>query len=202
LRETGSLHWISACGIVDVDDRQPDEVAEWEAAGVWCMPLREIENVYYIEPILAAIAGDVAKTHTHETPAQILDNMHAAALGGLLPNVLDHLALRSADARCRAALRQQFESLPPITPTTPTINLAATPDVGGERQTLEQLKADGDLSRIVERYSIRDTPIPARIAKAAHFSSASDYRLYVRRLLRENGDLRQQVADVVASLPV
>ena len=107
LRGAGDVHWVSAWGIVDNDQRSAEDVARLKDAGVWALSHYSVESLYYHPKIIARVAerqagvtGGDARTLTETA----ITNAIAAAKAQR-----DHLV---ASAVVRSARNKVLEGLP------------------------------------------------------------------------------------------
>ncbi|WP_419847324.1 AAA family ATPase [Candidatus Poriferisocius sp.] len=57
VRSESELHWLEVYGLIDGDTRTPEETADLEAQGIFALPLRAVESIYYGKEMREAIAS-------------------------------------------------------------------------------------------------------------------------------------------------
>lgn len=101
LREAGDIHWVSAWGIVDNDQRNAEDMARLKDAGVWALSHYSVESFYYHPKIIARVAERQA-TVTGDDAATLAQNATTNAIAAAKAQC-DHLVksavLRSARSR-------------------------------------------------------------------------------------------------------
>ena len=62
LRDSQSHHWLNARGVVDGDGRTEVEKSSLHARGILALPVSEVENLYYSDAVMRAVAARQAAT--------------------------------------------------------------------------------------------------------------------------------------------
>ena len=123
LRSAEGMHWIAAWGIVDNDQRSPNDISRLRAAGVWALTHYSVESLYYHPKIIervakrqAALTGGnsavlVKNALTEAVAAAKLQKDHlvtSAVLRIARDKVLNELPTRD-DVTCGGALKVEVD---------------------------------------------------------------------------------------------
>jgi hypothetical protein len=83
-RRLKSMHGIDCYGIIDLDYRDPQQVASLQANGVYVLDTQEMENLLLAEPVLYLVAVHAhASSMIADTPDQIVEKVKAFIFGTL-----------------------------------------------------------------------------------------------------------------------
>lgn len=171
LRDSAAHHWITAAGIVDGDGRSADEREALRAKGVVALPVAEVENLYYVEDVLAAIAAKQSATLGRPV-SDLVSRAKAAGLDSLAATgTLDRLARALALGQVQRALVEHF---PTEIGNDPVVVAVESP-LAQRLSRLNSLLAAADYEALVDEVPIRDTAFRARVAMALGFQHFRDY---------------------------
>lgn len=196
LANSQAHHWLEARGIVDGDERDSDERAILFQKGILALPVSEIENLYYSEVVVRAVAqmqalqlelssGDLV----HEVQSRGIDLFRRA-------NIVERLANKFAIARVRKRVLEQIPR--EVDPADSRLQISVDHSYEEIRSELNALVDAGDLFTLSLRAPIRDVGFPTVVAKALHFESSSDYEARARSLLRADAELAGALRELVA----
>ena len=79
-RSSADLHWLEVWGLIDGDTRIPLEVADLKTRGVFVLPLRGVESLYYGSEIRDTLVRQQAK-HLDQSPEDMSSRAQHAVLG-------------------------------------------------------------------------------------------------------------------------
>jgi hypothetical protein len=199
LRASQSHHWLSARGVVDGDWRTEEEKASLHARGILALPVSEVENLYYSDAVMKAVAARQAES-VDETPAALIILARAAALKALR----DHGAPeRLAEALALAASRRRvLEELPTSIDTSSTSVTVSFPSPYPEiRSRIAALLDLDDLDGLIRLVPIRDTALRGRVAHALRFQNIADYEAAARARIRKDEILAAEIRALVGPMP-
>ncbi|MCE9547745.1 MAG: ATP-binding protein, partial [Planctomycetia bacterium] len=153
LRGVRDIHWVTAWGIVDNDQRSDDDVARLREVGVWALSHYSVESLYYHPKIIvrlaerqAAVTGSNASTLAQTAISNAIAEAKAQR---------DHLV---ASAVLRSAWNKVLEGLPTRkviqagTPLNIQVDLAALRET--EEKRFDMLISAADWDGLLARYPV------------------------------------------------
>lgn len=186
LRSADDVHWISAWGIVDSDQRGVDDMASLKQAGVWALSHYSVESLYYHSSIINQIAQRQAEVFGADAGA-----LCAKAITGAVSAVKaqrDHFV---TSAVVRSARKEVLAGLPTRK------GLSAAPSsfkVEVDMQALreaEEVRFDGfvaalDWDGLLARYPLRESSAFGRVVDGLKLKDKAIYQASVLKLLQDN----------------
>ena len=203
LRGAGDVHWVSAWGIIDNDQRSVEDVARLKDSGVWALSHYSIESFYYHPKIIARIAerqagviGGDAKTLSQTATTDAIAAGKAQR---------DHLV---ASAVLRSARNKVLEGLPNRkdiqagTALQVHVDVAALRDA--EEKRFDALISAADWDGLLTRYPLRESSAFDRVIDGLKITDQATYQSAVLKLLQDDSaamsDLRNLLGDLYASV--
>lgn len=199
IRGAGELHWLHAFGIVDTDRRTQADIDRLKANGIYALSVFSVESIYY-QPEVQRRVAERHSSVTGEDAHTRLANAKSAALDAVKPHV-QRLSRRAVEKAIREDILRRLPGQPEIAAGTPvniSINVAAV--VGAESTRLQQSIDAGNLSEILARYSVRETPALTAIANRLGFQSREQYEGAVRKLLMDDDEALTFVRSLFGTL--
>ncbi len=199
IRDSSSVAWVQAYGIVDQDQLTIEQKADLAQKGVFALSAYSVESLYYHPTIIEAIAerqGNVIGVST--------ENMLSRAWDGLLTAVSSH-ASRLAARMTEQAIRDQISLQMPDWKSIQEgaiVEISVNPQ-SAYQEELAQLQrwiASREINKIVARYPIRETEALAAIVNALHLRR-DDYESAVRKLVIEVADIKTLLMGHFGGLP-
>lgn len=199
IRDAGDLHWLHAFGIVDNDSRTQEDIDRLKAKGVYAVSVFSVESIYYHPDIQRRIAERYAAVTGEDATAR-LANAHKAAIDAITPHVR-RLSERVIEHTIR---KEIFNNLPQrkeiaaAEPINISINVAEflTTECGRLQEYLNAF----NLSTIIARYPIRETPALTEIANKLGFQNRAQYEGAVRKLLMDDNEALTFVKSLFGTL--
>jgi len=199
LRASQSHHWVNARGVVDGDGRTGGEKSSLDARGILALPVSEVENLYYSNAVMKAVAARQAES-MDETPVTLINQARTAALKALR----DHGAPeRLAEALALVVSRRRvLEELPTSIDTTSTTVTVSVPSPYPEiLSKIVALLDSDDLDGLIRLVPVRDTALRAQVARSLRFQKPADYETAARVRIREDAVLAAEVRALVGPMP-
>jgi len=203
LRGASDLHWVSAWGIVDNDQRTDEDVARLKDAGVWALSHYSVESLYYHPKIIARVAKRhaVVTGGDETTLAQNATNDAIAAANAHR----DHLV---TSAVLRSARNKVLEGLPNRKDVQAGTALQVQVDVAALRATEEKrfdaLISAADWDGLLTRYPLRESSAFDGVVNGLKIKDRATYQGAVLKLLQDDltavSDLRNLLDDLHASV--
>jgi ABC-type cobalamin/Fe3+-siderophores transport system ATPase subunit len=199
LRGAADIHWVSAWGIVDNDQRIPDGIARLKNAGVWALPHYSVEALYYHPKIIeriaerqtAVIGGDSAEL------AKAAIHVATAATKQQREHLVESAVLRSARTSVLARLPEKA-SVQAATPVTISVDIAALKQAEAIR--FDALVAAEDWDGLLTRYPLRETSALDRIVHGLKIKDRATYHAAVLKLLQDDPAALKDLRDLLGGL--
>jgi ABC-type lipoprotein export system ATPase subunit len=200
IRACAELHWLHAFAIIDNDGRTQAEIDALKTRGVYALPVFCVESIYYHPGIQDRVARRHA-TITGEQAAERLAAAKTAALSAIRPH-LQRLSERAVERTLREQIFQQMPGRDQIAAGAPiNVTLDVPAVVAAERARLQTALDAGDLTAIVSRYSVRETPALVQIATNLGFQDRAQYEGAVCKLLMDDSAALAFVKTLFGTLP-
>ncbi|KQW30946.1 hypothetical protein ASE36_01220 [Rhizobium sp. Root274] len=199
IRDAQSLHRLHAFGIVDNDRRTEANINELKDKGVYAVPVYAVESLYYHDDVLQRLAAR-QQTLTGADAVQSLELAKSSAIDAILPHI-KRLSERVVEASIRQDLMSKLPKRADIAHAQPlnvTIDVPAV--VAAEVSRLTEACKAADLTAVIARYPVRETPALDRIATSLGFQGRSQYESAVRRLLMDDGAALAVLQNLFATL--
>jgi ABC-type cobalamin/Fe3+-siderophores transport system ATPase subunit len=199
LRGAAGMHWVSAWGIIDNDQRSPEDVARLRTAGVWALPHYSVEGFYYHPKVLARIA---------ERQAALLGGTATALLKPALASAVTSAKLQKehlvAGAILRLARRKVLTGLPTRETIVQGAVLRVEVDIAA-LHTAEEIHFDGlisaaDWEGLLTRYPLRESKAFDAIVTALKFPDKNTYRAAALKLLQDEPAAVAELRDLLGDL--
>ncbi len=199
LRGAGEVHWISAWGIIDNDQRDADDLARLKAAGIWALSHYSVESLYYHPKIIARVAqrqASIIGTDATELSQSALTTAIAAAADSR-----DHLV---TSAVLRAARKEIIRNLPNRKEINRKETLSVEVDLASLR-TAEQSRFDTFLSEadwdsLLTRYPLRESSAFDRVVDALKFRDRATYQAAVLKLVQDETTAVEELRSLLGDL--
>ena len=195
IRDADDIHWLDAFGIIDNDRRTSDDLSRLKAKGVYAVAVYSVESIYYHPEIQRRVVERAAAV-TGESASTRLDNAKVSALALITPHA-QRLSERTAEKVLREQFFQHLPTRKDISKAAPiNVNIDVNYVVTHELERFQESLNNSDLSTLIERYPIRETPALAEIATKLGFQNRMQYESAVRKLLIDD----QEALNFVRSL--
>jgi ABC-type lipoprotein export system ATPase subunit len=199
LRSAEGMHWISAWGIVDNDQRSTEDIARLHSAGVWALPHYSVESFYYHPIVIERLAkrqatligGDAASL----VSAALAEGIAAAE------GQKEHLV---TGAVLRSVRRQILAGLPTRDTITQSSTLKVEVDIAALRATEESrfdnFVATADWDGLLTRYPMRESNAFDRIVQALKLPDKATYKSAVLKLLQDEPAALTELRNLLSDL--
>jgi hypothetical protein len=205
LRGAGDIHWVSAWGIVDNDQRSHKDVARLKDAGVWALSHYSVESFYYHPKIIARVAERQAGV-TGVDATRLAETAAANAIAAAKTQ-RDHLI---ASAVLRSARNKVLDGLPNSKDLQAGTAIKIDVDVAAlraaEEKRFDALISAADWDGLLTRYPLRESSAFDRAVDGLKIKDRATYQGAVLKLLQDDpaavSDLRNLLGDLYASVTV
>jgi len=199
LTSSAQHHWIRARGVVDGDGRNAEERQSLINRGILPLPVSEVENLYYLDDVIRAVAAVQAKVVDGSA-----EDMHRQARNAAIDALKAEENLdRFASSLAVAELRRKFvESIPTkVDAHNDPIIISISSPYGPIRSRLGDLANANDYDGLVALTPVRDTALRARVSSTLGFRSTEAYESAVRVQVRDNPGLAQHLRQRIGEIP-
>lgn len=199
LKGVTGLHWVQAWGIIDHDQRSPEEVVRLRALGVWALSHYSVEALYYHRLTIEK----VAKRQSALTGADA-----DAAMAMTIPSAIDVVREQRknlvASAVTRSARREFMSQLPSRASVVDVDSVEVKVDTKALREAEEErfdaLIAAKDWDGLLTRYPVRQSRAFDSIIKTLKIADKDTYRAAVLKLLQDDADTLKGLRDLMGDL--
>lgn len=184
LRSAEGIHWVAAWGIVDNDQRSPEDIARLRAGGVWALSYYSVESLYYHPTIIARVAERQAAL-TGADAAALARSALADAVAAAKSRK-DHLV---TSAVLRAARDEVLNSLPTRDDIKAGGSVQVKVDIAAlrsaEEARFDTSIASADWDGLLTRYPLRESAAFDRVVDAIKLADRATYQAAVLKLLQD-----------------
>lgn len=201
LRDTSSLHHVRAFGLIDGDGRPDNDLIQLEAGNVFVLSCWSIESLLCSEEVRGSVAHAHADT-TGQDPDVIISEMKSNLLKAFSKQeTRRHLI----DARAhRAVVREIRKQIPSVkdmeSHTDSTLRISVSIPRDDEEQKYDQLIKAGNLSELIARYPVKESPVLGVVCNALGWQDSRQYQQAAVKQIRDNVSLREQLQGQLGGL--
>ena len=199
LRSAPDMHWVSAWGIIDNDQRTPEEVEQLKAAGIWSLKHYSVESLYFHKTIIAKLAERQAAL-TSADPNELVTNALSSAIAAANQQK-DHL---TNSAVVRATRQAILKGLPSKTDILELDQVGAEVDVsalrGEETALFDTLIEAANWDGLIIRYPLRESTAFDRVIDGLKIKDKATYREMVLKLLQDDAAVLTEIRDLLGDL--
>ena len=196
LRGVTGLHWVQAWGIVDNDQRAPEEVARLRTIGVWALSHYSVEALYYHRLTIERVAKRQA-----ELTGVDADSVVARAIPIAVDAVREQRDNLVAGAVTRCVRREFMSQLPNRASVVDVDAIEVKVDIKALREA-EEKRFDGliaakDWDGLLTRYPVRQSRAFDGIVKTLKIADKDTYRSAVLKLLQDDAAALKALRDLM-----
>ena len=201
LRNTEDHHDVQAFGLIDGDNRNPEDHPKLAERGIYPLNSYSVESLYYCMAALNAVALRQAESLGRNAD-EMADIAKNAALEALCQ---DGIAERMAARRCERKVRQATQSQMPDWKSiqnqeTFTMTLCIGEWYQEELSYFKKLLAANDLENIIVRYPVRESNVLDKISAALQLKNTKNYQDTLLALVHADSDLAESLRKYTGSL--
>lgn len=187
LRRSDGLHHVEAFGLIDRDDRTPDQVRKLAEGNVFALEVVSVEALYYCSDSIEAVASRQARSFDLDAD-ELIESGKAKAFDSILRD--DNIAERMSARKCKSRVRTKILSdLPDCkqiqTAQDSEISVSVDSGYADELSRFKKLVAERKLDDLIARYPLHDGVFDA-IAKALKCPGKRDYERMVLSMVRSD----------------
>ena len=203
LRSSLEHHHVEAFGLIDRDDRQPDETEKLAEGGIFALDVCSVESLYYCSDAMEAVALRQAGSLGRD-PQAILEDATQRALEAI--RTAEDLPEIMAARRSERLVRNRFATHLPdwqgvkAAGEQLTISEPIENPYQGELNCFKGLVGSGDLDGLIARYPLKHSNVLDRIAQTMRCADRADYERIVVARVREDDSLAHKLKDRIKPL--
>ena len=197
IRNSGHLHWVTAYGLIDRDNRPPEEVEQLAEQAIFALDCYSVESLYYdtmimekIETRQSNVSPDIADLNKAKQSIVTEVSRHKERLCALL------IEKRARNAVQAALPTHESLSQNPIH----CIKFDASGLLAEEEKKIDNLVSNQDTDGLINRYSVSTTGALGAAAKALGFHGRAEYESAVKKLLVDDEIVRNALRDRLSDL--
>jgi ABC-type cobalamin/Fe3+-siderophores transport system ATPase subunit len=181
VRGTEKLHWINVLGLIDADDRTPEQLQSLKEKGVVALQSYSVESLYYRTEIIEKIAerfADISGKSKDElyinATSKIIENLtlHKDRLcSRLCEKKIRNIAMSNLPRHQNILNKEQFQ-----------LNIDLNDEFEKEEAIFNDFIQTQNLNGLISRYPIRETPVINGIVGGLELNKDT-YESAVRKLI-------------------
>jgi ABC-type cobalamin/Fe3+-siderophores transport system ATPase subunit len=203
LRGADGIHWVSAFGIVDNDQRNAHDISNLKNVGIWALPHYSVESLYYSQKMISLVAIRQADL-IDEDASTLCHNAIAEAISAA-NSQRDHLVSKSVLRTLRSKF---FDSIPnkrdQTLQETIELKIEVLPLRRAEELEFDRLVSTSDFDGLLTRYPLRECAALDRIVTGLKFIDRITYQSAVLKLLQDDvaalSTMRELLGDLCAEV--
>ena len=201
LQDTANLHHVRAFGLIDGDGRPDDDLIQLKADNVFVLPCWSIESLLYSEEVRGSVAHAHADT-TGQDPDVIISEMKSNLLEAFSQQeTRRHLI----DARThRAVVRKIRKQIPSAkgleSHIDSTLCISVPIPRDDEEQMYDQLIKTENLSELIARYPVKESPVLGAVCNALGWQDGRQYQQAAAKQIRKHVSLREHLQKQLGGL--
>lgn len=200
LRESRGHHDVEAFGLIDRDNRLPEDVMELAEKGIFALKACSVEALYYYSDAIAAIAYEQARLRG-EDENQLIESAKQNALN-VLKDHSKEMAARMYERQIQELALSKIPNWKSIkdSPTQP-ICVSINPSLYCEElnRFMELVKV-GDLDQLIARYPVHKSRTLEIIATSLKCQNKNDYERMVLVQIQRDDKLAEKLKKRIAPL--
>jgi len=199
LRNAPEMHWVAAWGIVDNDQRLPEDIARLRMNGIFALSHYSVESLYYHPKIVARIAA--LQAQLIDADAETLVTTAVATAVAAVKMNKQHFV---TSAVLRSARDKVWNTLPRREDVTNGAALNLTIDLSVLRVE-EEVRFDNlidlsDWDGLLMRYPLRESSAFDRIIEGIKIADKTTYRAAVLKLLQDDSSAKTDLHGLLGDL--
>ena len=200
LRSQSDLHWVSAYGLVDRDNRSDEELVELQERNIHGLKQFSVESIFYSKEARSPLAGRQAEI-MGTNAVEMLNKAEDSALSVLEDQqIMRRLCARRCERKLRDLFIQKIPTWKDILQEKPEFEITTESPLQGELEEYRKMLKKKDLDGLIARYPVRETSALNELARKLEFSSKAKYEQAVLALVSSDQDAAKNVRTLVGSL--
>jgi ABC-type lipoprotein export system ATPase subunit len=200
LRAAADVHWVAAWGIVDNDQRTPEDVQRLKDAGVWALTHYSVEALYYHPAIISRIAKRQAALTGANADALVKAAMADAVTAAKTQreHLITSAVLRAVRERVVAALPKRVDVKAGASLVKVEVDVASMR--AAEEERFDKLVTTANWDGLITRYPLRESSAFNRIINGLKIADEATYRAAVLKLIQDDSGALMDLRDLLGGL--
>lgn len=188
IKKTENIHWINAYGLIDTDDRTPEQIQALLEKGVAAIPFYSVEALYYHLHIIEKVAQKISELTGQDAPT-----LYQNATENIISDISQHKE-RLCSKLCEKKIRNDIMlSMPKHRDIQQRGEFNVTFDLNqvlqNEENYFDNLVTNSNQLELLTRYPIRETQVLNRITSGLGLNK-EQYESTVRKLILDSTEIR------------
>ena len=201
LRNSEDHHDVQAFGLIDGDNRNPEDHPKLVERGIYPLNSYSVESLYYCMAALNAVAHRQAES-LGKNAEEMADIAKNAAIEALRQDgIAERMAARRSELKVRQATQSQMPDWKSIqNQESFTMTLRIGEWFAEELSRFKNLLADNDLENIIARYPVRESEVLDKITAALELKNTKAYQDTLLARVRTDSDLAARLRKYTGQL--
>jgi ABC-type cobalamin/Fe3+-siderophores transport system ATPase subunit len=198
IKGTEELHWINAYGLIDADDRLPEQIQQLLESGIAALSCYSVESLYYNLEIVKKVAKRLSEvTGVNEIV------LYTKAISDIIKDIEPHKE-RLCSRLCEKQVRNKLMTYLPKHKDIAERKifqyaLDLKEVIEREEALFNNLIVTNNLNGLISRYPIRETPVLTKIATGLGLTREK-YESAVRKLIIDDKETKEFYRTLLAPL--
>lgn len=193
IRGSQDLHWVNAYGLIDADDRTPEQIVKLADKGVIAINAYSVESLYYHPSIIKKVVEQFSNITEHNS-----EELYTTALSSVVDDfkqIKDVFCARLCEKRVRDKMMSKLPTYKTILKSKQenkenfVIDIDLNQEFLKEEKIADDLISKNDIESIILRYPIRESQILPNITR----NISMDRKIYesiVRKLIGADEEVK------------
>lgn len=197
LRSSVDNHWLLAVGIIDKDNRSVDECTKLLEFGIAALEQYSIESIYYHPIVINSVLNRVVKINGLNS-AEAIESYTSGIINSIEEHK-DRMAACLVERKIKDKASYEAPNWKDILNNNVEILISTESILNEEKELINKLLQERDITRLIARYPIRSTPSLEFVSKSLGFISQEKYEQAVRTMLCDSEEERNKVLILIKS---
>lgn len=193
IRGSQDLHWVNAYGLIDADDRTPEQIVKLAEKGVIAINAYSVESLYYHPFMIKKVVEQYSMLIGENT-----EDLYAKAVSNVVEDfqeIKNTFCARLCEKRIRDKMMSKLPTHKDIlnkkkeNKNNFVIDIDLNEEFLREEEIADDLISDNNIENIILRYPIRESQILSNITKNIGIDRKT-YERIVRNLIVENEEVK------------
>ena len=199
VRSTESLNWVTSFGLIDVDNRTPEQLEALKSAGIYGLGCYSVESLYYHPEMISRLAVIQAQV-TGEDANMLETGALDAALAKFMEHK-NHLCARMVEREVRNNILNALPAHEYIAENSVfTIQEDLQSLLEQEYEKFDALMEANDARGLIQRYPLKVTGALREIALKLGFRKTDKYEMAARKMLVDDEKARTVMKGLLGEL--
>ena len=201
LRESQDHHDVEAFGLIDRDNRFPEDVKELAEKHIFALEAYSVEALYYCSDAIAAIAHEQARLRRGEDENQLIESAKQNALN-VLKNHAKEMAARICERQIQKLALSKIPDWQSIMDNP--IQVMCVPIdsqlYSKELNRFNKLVNQGELNQLIAHYPVHKSRTLELIATSLKCQNKNDYERMVLAQVQRDNELAEKLKKRIGPL--